>query len=606
MTNNSNHLCPLLALLLTGTFATAQIPAPTDAPKARPPEESARDIVPSTITKPLPTPGMGWSTYNFFIGRHNDQLLHRMADAFVASGLRDAGYNILRLDGGWWGDDGNRRWYYWTEAGEYPGGLPYRPGDPHVDRKNYPGGIKPLADYMHDRKLKLGFYLAPELSTGISANFPGNKEPRLQPPAKELDLVEQHAAWVADNGVDHVFFDGYDWNETKSLEPYTRMSGALRNQARRVGRPIVFSINTGHKLRPAEWADEWRTSRDINGEWATILQCLASVAEPKPAAPGHWNNPDYLMVGFTSDEEAVSQMSLWCVAGAPLYLSWDFRVINNWERYVVLNTEAIAVDQDAAGLSGRRIRSDGAAQVWARPLVDGSRAVALLNAGDKPLTVSVKWSELSLPAGPVQVRNLWTHRNEGNFPDGYRSNDLAPHSCVFLKVTPGEKPPVEPRATWAVHPGRKPDWQPLPTDGWSYRTTMPRKDDPLANLFDHNPKSGFWSYASAGHELVVTFGRQVVFDRLVIDHTGGGPNAWPSTVYAPRSTFRLEGSEDGQTYRKLSEGSFGPAYTIVTLPRTKVQMVRLILTDVERTSAYNDPTWSAKDIYLFDTASASK
>ena len=144
------------------------------------------------------------------------------------------------------------------------------------------------------------------------------------------------------------------------------------------------------------------------------------------------------------------------------------------------------------------------------------------------------------------------------------------------------------------------------SDGWSYRTKMPRKDDPLASLFDHNPKSGFWSYASAGHELVVTFGRQVVFDRLVIDHTGGGPNAWPSTVYAPRSTFRLEGSEDGQTYRKLSEGSFGPAYTIVTLPRTKVQMVRLILTDVERTSAYNDPTWSAKDIYLFDTASASK
>ena len=41
MTNNFNHLCPLLVLLLTGTFATAQIPAPTDAPKARTPEESA-------------------------------------------------------------------------------------------------------------------------------------------------------------------------------------------------------------------------------------------------------------------------------------------------------------------------------------------------------------------------------------------------------------------------------------------------------------------------------------------------------------------------------------------------------------------------------------
>ena len=72
----------------------------------------------ASIDNPLPTPGMGWSTYNFFGARHNDKLMRQIGDAFVASGLRDAGYTILRIDGGWWGEDGDRRWYYWTEPGK--------------------------------------------------------------------------------------------------------------------------------------------------------------------------------------------------------------------------------------------------------------------------------------------------------------------------------------------------------------------------------------------------------------------------------------------------------------------------------------------------------
>jgi hypothetical protein len=57
----------------------------------------------TSIDSPLPTPGMGWSTFNFFQARHSDKLMRQMGDAFIASGLRDAGYTILRIDGGWWG-----------------------------------------------------------------------------------------------------------------------------------------------------------------------------------------------------------------------------------------------------------------------------------------------------------------------------------------------------------------------------------------------------------------------------------------------------------------------------------------------------------------------
>ena len=50
---------------------------------------------------------MGWTPYNFFGASHNERLFHLMAQAYEAAGLRAAGYDILRIDGGWWGDDGH-------------------------------------------------------------------------------------------------------------------------------------------------------------------------------------------------------------------------------------------------------------------------------------------------------------------------------------------------------------------------------------------------------------------------------------------------------------------------------------------------------------------
>jgi alpha-galactosidase len=259
-------------------------------------DEGAKGKARPSVDEPLPLPGMGWTTYNFFTPRHNAKLLQRMALAFEKSGLRDAGYTILRIDGGWWGDDGNRRWYYWTEKGKYAGGAPYRPGDPHVDARNYPDGLKVVADRLHERGLKLGFYLSPALSTGKADNYPGNKAPKVMPAVQGAALVRQHARFVADSGLDHLFYDGYDWPR-KDLGAYTQMARALRAEARRVKRPIAFSINTGWLGRHLEWADEWRTSPDINGTWKAILECLGTVADPKPAGKGRWNNPDCLMVG---------------------------------------------------------------------------------------------------------------------------------------------------------------------------------------------------------------------------------------------------------------------------------------------------------------------
>jgi len=46
---------------------------------------------------------MGWSTWNHFHHDISDAMVRAQADAMVASGMRDAGYVYVNIDGGWEG-----------------------------------------------------------------------------------------------------------------------------------------------------------------------------------------------------------------------------------------------------------------------------------------------------------------------------------------------------------------------------------------------------------------------------------------------------------------------------------------------------------------------
>lgn len=588
--------------LVASGLATALVPGATAlADKPQP-----------SIDKPLPTPAMGWSTFNYFIAQHNDPLFRQTALAYERSGLRNAGYTLLRIDGGWWGDDGNHRHYYWTTSGRYEGGLPYKPGDPHVEPRNYPHGIKPLADFLHQRGMKLGFYVDPPIAMGEAANFPGNGEQQVPPPVTGVDLVKQFAQFAADNDIDHQFLDGYNWPTERGDVPFRTMYEELRRHAQEQNRPIIYSINGRHdghfdRAHPDRLADEWRTGPDIDHPWRKILGCLGTMSGATDSGHGRWANPDYLMVGFIDDYEAKTQMSLWCTAGAPLYLSHDFRVINDWDRYVILNTEAIAVDQDPAANPGKRLRQTDTQQVWMRPLADGSTAVVLANTGDKSQTLSIRWTDLGLPAGPVQVRDLWQHRNLGTVQDGYTATDLPGRDCVLLKVMPGTQAIAEPQANWAPHPGKRTSYKPLKNQNWQIQSSMTRDAHKLSSLFDANSQTRFESTGRPGDYVQVSFGQATRVDRIVIDTPGdgpaAGPNPWPYKVYAQRQTYAIEASPDGENFQPVADGTFGSRYTISTFKPVEASSVRIVLK-----SPRVDPSteWTACDIYLFNTGSSQQ
>ena len=83
---------------------------------------------------------MGWNSWNTFGKDISEQLIFAVADRLVDSGLRDLGYDYLVIDDCW----SSRR----------------RDGRGHLvpDPEKFPHGMKAVADYLHERGLKLGMY----------------------------------------------------------------------------------------------------------------------------------------------------------------------------------------------------------------------------------------------------------------------------------------------------------------------------------------------------------------------------------------------------------------------------------------------------------------
>jgi hypothetical protein len=55
-----------------------------------------------------PTPYMGWNTYYGVGGGFNEATIKSVANSLISSGLAAAGYKIVWLDFGWWGQNWTR------------------------------------------------------------------------------------------------------------------------------------------------------------------------------------------------------------------------------------------------------------------------------------------------------------------------------------------------------------------------------------------------------------------------------------------------------------------------------------------------------------------
>ena len=98
------------------------------------------------------------------------------------------------------------------------------------------------------------------------------------------------------------------------------------------------------------------------------------------AGNGYWNDPDMMVTGNQglTQEEQKAHFALWCVMSSPLMLGNDPRAMTQDEKDIILNKDAIAINQDPTE-QGRRIKTDGDVEVWAKKLRGNRLAVLLLN-----------------------------------------------------------------------------------------------------------------------------------------------------------------------------------------------------------------------------------
>jgi alpha-galactosidase len=351
---------------------------------------------------------MGWNSWNRFGCNVSEQLIRETADAFVSTGMRDAGYRFVVIDDCWQvsRDDHGRI-------------VP--------DRQRFPSGMKALADYVHGLGLKFGLYS--DAGARTCEGRPGSS-------GYEVEDARQYAAW----GVDYL---KYDWCNTDGVDPkiaYPTMRDALRA----TGRPMVFSLCEWGRSSPWTWARGvghlWRTTGDIQdcwgcgGSFVRILDRQAGLE--KYAGPGGWNDPDMLEVGNggMTTAEYRAHFSFWSLLAAPLMAGNDVRAMSDDTREILTNRDVIAIDQDPLGEQGRRVRDDGDLEVWARRLADGGHAVILFNRGTTEASMAVSWVEIGLPydAEPA-VRDLWAHRDLGRIKDRLVTR-VPSHDVVMIRV----------------------------------------------------------------------------------------------------------------------------------------------------------------------------
>ncbi|XP_025407951.1 alpha-N-acetylgalactosaminidase-like [Sipha flava] len=306
------------------------------------------------------TPPMGWLAWqrfrcnidcsNFPDECISEKLFITTADLLVSEGYDKFGYNYVVIDDCWM--QTNR-----TADGKL-----------QADKKRFPNGIKALADYVHSKGLKFGIYesVGSKSCEGY-AGIAGHEQ---------ID-AQTFAEWE----VDYVKLDGCYTDEQNMNKSFPQFGKYLNE----TGRPMVYSccwpfyqerkgINVNYTL-VAQSCNLWRNYGDIQESYDSLVDVFDHFALKqdiwaKYAGPGHWNDPDMLLIGnfALSYEQSKTQMALWSILAAPLFMSNKLSTIKPEYKKILQNKEVIRVNQDKLGIQGKRIYEDQGIEVWMRPI----------------------------------------------------------------------------------------------------------------------------------------------------------------------------------------------------------------------------------------------
>ncbi|MCK5174123.1 MAG: glycoside hydrolase family 27 protein [Planctomycetes bacterium] len=381
-----------------------------------------------------PSPPMGWNSWNWW-GKQaiNEEIVHDTIDAMADSGLADAGYEYVVVDGGW------------RDVELSPDGkLQAHP-------TKFPNGIKPLADHAHARGLKFGLHTVPG-----SHDCGGDR-------VGAWGIEEVHINQFVEWGVDFIKLDkcrfvlpNDDQTVKGNFKKGWEVEGNIENSYAKwrklldkSGRDVVLSASA---YMYYDWYPKLtqmgRTTGDIVSRQSggavfdgptTRHHSVMDIVEQNNevavhAGNGYWNDPDMMVTGDQglTQEQQKAHFTLWCIMSSPLMLGNDPIAMSSDELDIITNERAIAVNQDPTE-QGKRIIDNGNAEVWAKKLKNGDVAVMLLNRSKQSWrNVSFNLSRIGL-SGERQIYDIWREKDIGTF-DGEVTLRVQPTACRFVII----------------------------------------------------------------------------------------------------------------------------------------------------------------------------
>ena len=364
------------------------------------------------------TPPMGWNSWNCWAGAVDDPKVRAAADTMLSSGLASHGFQYINIDDTW---EGSR-----DPSGEIQ------------TNSKFPD-MKALSDYVHSKGLKLGIYSSPGPKTcaGFEASY-----------KHELQDAQTYGKW----GIDYLKHDWCSYTEVATGEGLDRLEKpyqTMRDALDKSDRDIVFSLCQYGMGDVWKWGQGiggncWRTTGDINDSWGSLHGIYTSQnGHEKYAGPGHWNDPDMLVIGkvgwgpslhpsHLKPNEQLLHISMWCMLSSPLLIGCDMSDMDKFTIDLLSNDELLDINQDPLGRPAGRVAMTGDLEVWSRPLFDGTTAVALVNSGSEEAPIKADWNDIGV-TGKQPVRDLWMHKNAGVF-DGSYSVVVPAHGVVVVKI----------------------------------------------------------------------------------------------------------------------------------------------------------------------------
>ena len=396
------------------------------------------------------TPPIGWNGWNSWEAHIDREKVIASADAMVKTGLRDHGWSYINIDDAWQGVRGG-------------------PLNALQPNEKFPK-FKEMVDYIHSLGLKAGLYSTPYISSyggyaGASSDFEKGGEShesiivnrrafnRIAKYRFETNDARQMAEW----GID---FLKYDWRiDVNSTE---RMSTALKQS----GRDIVFSLSNNAPFeKVTDWArlsNMFRTGPDIKDSWTSLFLTSFSLDKWGPySGPGHWADPDMMIVGKVSigpilhdtrltPDEQYSHVSMFSLLAAPMLIGCPIEQLDAFTLNLLTNDEVIEINQDPLGKPARLIADENGVQIWVKPLEDGSVAVGLFNTADFGKTPQsyFHWGNETAKSftfdfakaglkGNYKLRDVWRQKDLGTFTGSFKT-DIRHHGVVMLRLVPSK------------------------------------------------------------------------------------------------------------------------------------------------------------------------